>query len=220
MPTQEWRPPRVLLSYSHDSPEHSARVLGLADRLRGMGVGARIDRYDPAPAEPWPRWMERELREADFVLVVSTARYALRSRGEEEPGRGLGATFECVLITQELYEDGMWNERLVPVAFSADDASHIVPPLRGFTFYRVDTEEGYQQLYRRLTGQPESPAPPLGEKLELPPLHREPPAPAGSQAELATAQPPEEATPPGGGPPPEGPRNPKRWPWRLWLRHW
>ena len=32
--------PKVFISYSHDSPEHSARVLEFANALRGHGVDA------------------------------------------------------------------------------------------------------------------------------------------------------------------------------------
>jgi SEFIR domain-containing protein len=38
-------PPEVLISYSHDSPEHKDRVLQLAERLRGDGVEVQIDQY-------------------------------------------------------------------------------------------------------------------------------------------------------------------------------
>jgi hypothetical protein len=36
--------PTVFISYSHDSTEHSDRVLALSDRLRAEGVDAMIDR--------------------------------------------------------------------------------------------------------------------------------------------------------------------------------
>jgi hypothetical protein len=38
-------PPRVFISYSHDSAAHEDRVLALANRLRGDGVDATIDQY-------------------------------------------------------------------------------------------------------------------------------------------------------------------------------
>jgi hypothetical protein len=41
--------PRVFLSYSHDSPPHAARLLGLALQLRRDGVDARIDQFDAFP---------------------------------------------------------------------------------------------------------------------------------------------------------------------------
>lgn len=40
-------PPKVFISYSHDTVEHQERVLGLADRLRADGIDAEID---PPPA--------------------------------------------------------------------------------------------------------------------------------------------------------------------------
>jgi hypothetical protein len=39
----ETAPPKVFISYSHDSPEHQDQVLALADRLRVEGVNASID---------------------------------------------------------------------------------------------------------------------------------------------------------------------------------
>jgi len=37
--------PRVFVSYSHDSPEHSARVLALAQALRGHGIDVELDQF-------------------------------------------------------------------------------------------------------------------------------------------------------------------------------
>jgi WD40 repeat protein len=39
MPSQ---PPRVFISYSHDSPEHAQHVLELAERLRKDGIDAQL----------------------------------------------------------------------------------------------------------------------------------------------------------------------------------
>ena len=62
--------PRVFLSYSHDSDEHADRVLALADALCDRGIDVILDRYvHPAPAEGWPRWMDRNLDQAQFVLM-------------------------------------------------------------------------------------------------------------------------------------------------------
>jgi TIR domain-containing protein len=58
-------PRRVFISYSHDPKEHDARVLALAERLRGDGLDCVLDQYDPHPAEPWPAWMERQLDRAE-----------------------------------------------------------------------------------------------------------------------------------------------------------
>lgn len=36
-------PPKVLISYSHDSPKHAQHVLELANRLRADGIDRIID---------------------------------------------------------------------------------------------------------------------------------------------------------------------------------
>ena len=38
-------PPKVFISYSHDSTEHAERVLELSNRLRRDGVDCMIDQY-------------------------------------------------------------------------------------------------------------------------------------------------------------------------------
>jgi hypothetical protein len=80
----------VFISYSHDSPEHMDRVLELANRLRGEGIDAEVDRYEDAPPEGWPRWCDRKIQEAQFVLVICTETYLLRFGGASKPGLGLG----------------------------------------------------------------------------------------------------------------------------------
>jgi hypothetical protein len=91
--------PSVFLSYSHDSDEHAARVLALADTPCAGGIDVILDRYvHPAPEEGWPRWMDRNLDAAQFFLMVCTATYRRRAMGLEEPGQGLGVNWEGNLI--------------------------------------------------------------------------------------------------------------------------
>jgi hypothetical protein len=96
-------PPKIFISYSHDSADHDKRVLALAERLRKNGVDAQIDQYvSGTPEEGWPRWMLERLDWADFVLVVCTETYYKRFRGREEQGKGKGADWEGSLITMAI----------------------------------------------------------------------------------------------------------------------
>ena len=98
--------PRVFFTYSHDSDEHADRVLALAYALCDDGIDVTLDRYvHPAPAEGWPRWMERNLDEAEFVLMVCTETYRRRVMGRDEPGQGLGVHWEGNLIYNRIYHD-------------------------------------------------------------------------------------------------------------------
>ena len=118
--------PKVFISYSHDSPAHEAKVLALANRLRGNGIDAIVDQYEPFPPGGWIQWMKRQVRDAQFILVVCTETYQRRWDGEEKAGEGLGAKYESQLIQQLLYEAGGVNERFVPVLLSDSDG-HTFP---------------------------------------------------------------------------------------------
>jgi hypothetical protein len=159
----------VFISYTHDSPEHMTRVLNLANRLRSEGVDAEIDRYEDAPPEGWSRWCDRKMQGAQFVLVICTETYRRRFEGTDGTGQGLGAKWEGAIVTQELYQAEAKNLKFIPVLFSAEDTKQVPRPLRGFTHYTVDSETGYDQLYRRLTKQPSVIKPELGAIRALPP---------------------------------------------------
>lgn len=147
-------PVRVFVSYSWDSEVHKQRVLELAQRLRREGVDARLDRLTSFPEEGWAQWMANQVKEAVFVLVVATEKYRERFERNAPKGSGLGATWEGAIITQELYEEGARTAKFIPVVFTSAAAAHIPTPLRGFTRYSPAEEDGYDALYRLLTGQP------------------------------------------------------------------
>jgi hypothetical protein len=161
--------PRVFLSYSHDSAEHTRRVHALADQLRKDGVDARIDQYTPDPDEGWSKWMRTQVKDADKVLLVFTETYQRRYEGDEEQGKGLGATFEGVIVTQALYEGGGSNAKFRPVVFHEEDEQFIPLELRRFNRYRVDTPENYQALLRWLHEAPRIIAPPVSPPPDLRP---------------------------------------------------
>jgi hypothetical protein len=57
-------PTKVLISYSHDSPEHARPVLEMANRLQADGIDCTI--------EGWPRLVDKEIRDSDFAVMVCT----------------------------------------------------------------------------------------------------------------------------------------------------
>ena len=90
-------PPKVFISYSHDSLEHAQHALELAERLRKDGIDAQLDQYVAGtPAEGWPRWMLDRLDWVDFVLVACTETYYRRFRGHEDPALACCHTFGSV----------------------------------------------------------------------------------------------------------------------------
>ena len=147
-------------------------MLALAKKLRDNNVDAMIDQYIDSPPEGWPTWMEDEIEASEFVLVICTETYLRRFRKKEEVGKGLGATWEGAIITQELYNSQGRNTKFIPVVFTADDAKHIPIVLQGVNHYNPTTEEGFDLLLRRLKGKHATPKPPLGPEPHLQPRER------------------------------------------------
>jgi hypothetical protein len=164
--------PTVFISYSHDSPQHADRVLDFANQLRQDGIDCILDQYETSPPEGWPKWMDRHIAKSDFVIVICTETYYSRVMGEEEPGRGRGVKWESTLTYQHIYDADTEITRFIPVLFESGKVEHIPTPLRGATYYYVHTEQGYEDLYRRLTNQPRTIKPELGKLRRLPPRER------------------------------------------------
>jgi len=175
MPNDE-KPPKVFISCSHDTPVHFDRVLKLSDTLREWGIDCHIDQYELAPAD-WVRWMERRIREADFVVIVCTETYR-RFNGQEEAGKGLGVRHEGGVISAELYNRQTETAKFIPVVFSFIDAGHIPTQLQNthrhlIDLEQVETDRGFENLYRQLTRQPRVVPKPLGKMRSLPPINRQ-----------------------------------------------
>ncbi|MDB9348739.1 SUMF1/EgtB/PvdO family nonheme iron enzyme, partial [Nodularia spumigena] len=160
-------PPKVFISYSWDSPEHKQRVLALSDKLCEWGIDSNLDQYELAPPQGWPRWMERQIEQADFVLVICTKIYKLRYEGKEEPGRGNGVRWEGNLICQNFYNKGTLNRKFIPILLESGKFEDIPTPLQGTTHYFAHNDEGYENLYRHLTNQPANEKPDLGKLRRL-----------------------------------------------------
>jgi hypothetical protein len=161
---------KLFISYSHNTiaPDYMKQILALSDRLRSDGIDCRIDQYEDSPPEGWPRWMLNQVDRADFVLVACSEEYDRRFRGNEAYGKGKGATWEGGVIIQELYDAQGQNSKFIPITLHPEDFKFIPSPLRGTTYYVLQSDDGYNLLYRHLTDQHETPSPPLGTFKKMP----------------------------------------------------
>lgn len=163
---------KVFISYSHDSAEHSERVLQLADALRRHGVDAEIDRYHQRPPQGWPAWCEEQLRPevSSHVLMICTQTYHDRVQNQVPADEGRGAWWEGRIIYNRIYGDKR-NVRFIPVLFDGATTEHIPIPIRNDAHYRISqfdlTDPGYEALYRDLIGRPYVTKPDLGDIVPL-----------------------------------------------------
>lgn len=189
-------PPRVFFSYSHDSDEHRAAVLGIAQRMRDQdGIDALIDQYIAgSPDVGWPRWMLNEIEAAAHVLVVCTPTYYHRFRGREAPGKGKGADWEGAIITQELYDSRSTGTKFVPLLLDPAHEACIPEPLRAATRYTLTSSGEYYRLCKFLRGEAGVEASPVA---VLPAVARPTGRPiefSDERAERAPSSPPRRAT--------------------------
>lgn len=158
------RAPKVFISYSHDSHEHSEIVLLLAHALRKHGIDAMIDQFILSPPEGWPRWIQRQIEGADHILVICTGIYRQRFEGREIPAKSHDVAWEGVLTPQIIYSEHVYNRKFVPILIGESDIDSIPLALRPFSRYRFP--EDLPSILRHLTGQPEVIPPPLGPRPE------------------------------------------------------
>ncbi len=104
-------PPRVFISYSHYSAEHKGWVLDFATTLRNRGVDAVLDQWDLKPGDDLRRFMETQLKVADYVLMICTEKYVSKANA----GEG-GVGYEKMIMTSSL--------------LSKIDSSKVIPIIR------------------------------------------------------------------------------------------
>ena len=142
MPAQ---PTKVFVSYAHSTADHAQRITDLVGVLREHGLTVVVDadvKTPQGPEEGWPRWMKRQIKDANWVLIIFDDVYRRRFDGEEEVDKGLGASWEGAIITHQLYREAVRNTRFIPLL--ADDAStRLIPDeLAGATYYRIPRQSG------------------------------------------------------------------------------
>lgn len=153
---------KVFISYTRETAAHDTAVRQLGDRLCSDGVDCSMDQYVVSPPEGWPKWMDQQIRKADYILVVCTEAYNRRASGQEIDGKGLGAKWESYLTYQSIYDNNSLNSKFIPILITKDDKKYIPSPLAGATYYDLSHATGYELLYRHITDQPLVSKPPLG----------------------------------------------------------
>ncbi len=162
----------VFISYSHDLPEHSERVLAFSNTLRALGVDVDLDQYVTRPSQGWPQWCEELLRpqNSKFVPLICTEAYRNRVENRVPADEGRGVYWEGGIVYNYIYK-AKANERFLPVLFGDESDESIPIPLQGFAKFRIRVfdmgDPGFEALYRELTGQPAVIKPALGEKVVL-----------------------------------------------------
>lgn len=149
----------AFISYSWQDEAHKVWVKGLASRLRRDGVDVTFDRWHSLPGDALPEFMERAVRENQYVLIICSPHYKARS-----DGRIGGVGYEGDIMTGEVFTTRKLR-KFIPVLREGDWVRSLPSWLEGK--YGIDlrgdpySQDQYQDLLTTLLGTREQ-APPVG----------------------------------------------------------
>ena len=89
--------PTAFISYSWDDDPHKVWARKLATQLRADGVDVHLDHWHTVPGDQLPEFMEREIRENEYVIVICTPKYRIKS--DRRTG---GVGYEGDIMTAEV----------------------------------------------------------------------------------------------------------------------
>lgn len=151
---------KVFISYSHDTIEHKNWVLELGTRLRKNGIDAILDQWELTPGDDLPHFMETNLASADYIILICTERYVLKSN----QGEG-GVGYEKMIITSNLMKN-INESKIIPIV--KQNGTFNVPTfLKTKLFIDFSKNDGYEfnfdELIRKLHNSPIFLKPEIGE---------------------------------------------------------
>lgn len=154
----------VFVSCSWDNDGHKEWVCDLATRLREDGIAIALDLWDLIPGDQIPEFMERTVRESDYVLIICTHRYKVRSDSRQG-----GVGYEGDIMTAEVLNNQ--NQRkFIPILRQPDWRESAPSWLSGKYYIDLSassySETHYQDLLTTLLGTRQKP-PPVGSSSEL-----------------------------------------------------
>lgn len=160
---------KAFISYAWEDDTHKTWVRKFAEKLRTDGVEVILDHWHLAPGDQLTEFMEKSIRDNDFVLIICTAKY--KSKSDQRDG---GVGYEGDIITSEVFTQR--NQRkFIPILRSGEWDNSAPSWLLGKMYIDLRgtaySEENYNDLLatihnRRLQ------APPVGrvpaEKIQQP----------------------------------------------------
>ncbi len=151
--------PTAFMSYSWDNDAHTEWVRDLAARLRYDGVDVILDQWHTVPGDQLPEFMEEAIRENDYVLIVCTPNYRVKS--DERKG---GVGYEGDIITAELLTNRD-NRKFIPILRGSDWHSSASSWLKGKYYISLNSspysEDQYDDLLATIHRTRDT-APPIG----------------------------------------------------------
>jgi len=169
MTTEKQLPPKIFISYSWTSDEHTSWVAELGERLMNDGIEVILDQWSLEEGHDVNFFMEKMVTDSGIkrVIIISDRMYA-----EKADGRKGGVGTEAQIISKEIYESVDQN-KFIPIVRERDEEGNACLPVylksrKYIDFSDPDNEaDAYDQLIRNIYERPIRRKPALGK----PPSH-------------------------------------------------
>lgn len=153
--------PKCFLSYSWDSDDHKDWVRNLATVLQKNGVKVFLDQWQTYPGIDLPLFMEKSVRESDYVLLICTPRFAKKANSNTG-----GVGYEKIIVTGEIFEGTKSPKKFIPILRGGKPEDSLPSYLKSKLYidFRIDNsfKISLEKLLRHLHEAPEYTPPPVG----------------------------------------------------------
>lgn len=136
--------PKVFISYAWESDNLKDWVKNLAIKLRNNGIDSKLDQWEIVPGDQMPHFMEKSVRENDYVLLICTCIYKMKS--ENRIG---GVGYEGDIMTAEVLQNSN-HIKFIPILQSGDNDSSIPSWLKGKYFIDLSSDTQFEKNFEDL----------------------------------------------------------------------
>lgn len=136
--------PKVFISYSYDSETHQKWVEQLATMLRTDGIDTILDIWTLHPGDPITEFMEKGIRDSDFVLIICTEKY--KNKSDARVG---GVGYEDAIISSDMFSNSNYR-KYIPILKSEDYSAAMPTTLHSKRFINLSNEDNFSASYRDL----------------------------------------------------------------------
>lgn len=137
--------PRAFASYSWDDESHKSWVARLATDLRKDGIETILDQWHAVPGDQLPAFMEKEILNNDYILIICTPKYRYKS-----DARLGGVGYEGDIMTAEVLTKGN-HRKFIPVLARGTWEESGPLWLQGKYYVDLSTPAKYRRNYEDLT---------------------------------------------------------------------
>lgn len=135
---------RVFISYAWEDEETNKWVQEFADALMKEGINVYFDRKDLTYGDSISEYMEKNIENADYILVICTKKYKEKSKL-----RIGGVGYEVNIIVNQMMNDNK-KKKIIPILREGSQETSIPLFLSGKYYIDFSSQENYSENIKKL----------------------------------------------------------------------